>query len=483
MALDRIWSRHEPLLVLVALPPLVLRERFPPWAQALALAWLALPWLARRARTGRWTVPTVLDPVALALLCTLPGTIHAATQSAPDVGLAAAVSRAESLVFAMALAYAMANWVRTPRRAWLAAGGLLLASLALVAFGLVGVDWLPKVPALSPLLDRLPRLVGAVPHATLPAYGQAAEVTIHPNSVAALAILFVPLALACLAWPARSPRDDTPTPSAPPSPAPSPPPPAVLGERVGGWGPAGAPPRWLRPLAAAALAATLPFLVLTQSRGAWLGLAAAMVGMAAVRWKPVRAALAGAGATAVVLAALVGPAQIVARIAAGGLPGAESAGGRLRLWQEALALVHAHPVWGIGLNTFVVVHGRRPEYGGAYVYQGAPHAHNTLLQAALDYGLPGFVAVVGLYAALFAAAWRAHRRLAGTPLDAVVTGLAFGLLAHAAHGLVDAVAIGGKIGFVPWALAGALAGIRARAHRWVGEASVTGQRPVPASPS
>lgn len=353
-----------------------------------------------------------------------------------------------------------------PRRAWLAAGGFLLASLALVAFGLVAIDWLPKYPALVPVLDRLPRLVGAVPHAMLPTYGEAAEVTIHPNSVAALAILFVPLAVACLAatrgaGPAN-PADPASDPAGPIDGSPP---------RPTRW--SFPPPRWLRPLAAVALAANVPFVILTQSRGAWLGLAGAGLGLAAVRWRPVRAALAGAGATAAVLALAVGPAQLVARVAASGLPGAESAGGRLRLWQEALALVHAHPVWGIGLNTFVAVHGRRPEYGGAFVYQGAPHAHNTLLQAALDYGIPGFVAVVGLYAALAVAAWRAHRRLAGTPLAAVIVGLACGLLAHAVHGLVDAVAIGGKIGFVPWALAGALAGIRARAHRWAGEAKTS----------
>jgi O-antigen ligase len=179
-----------------------------------------------------------------------------------------------------------------------------------------------------------------------------------------------------------------------------------------------------------------------------------------------RGLLAGAGLTAAVLLLVIGPQNVLARLTASALPGAASGAGRVELWREALAMLYASPAFGIGLNTFVVVHGSRPEYQGAFVYQGAPHAHNTLLQAALDYGLPGFVAVVGLGVALAWAAWRAHRRLAGTALDAVAIGLIFGLLAHAVHGLVDAVAIGAKIGFVPWALAGALAGLRAGAHRW-----------------
>jgi len=487
----RFAVRFEPWLTLLAAPPLVLREIFPPPAQVAALAWIAALWIARRRVTGRWTVRTVLDVPVAALLLTLPGAAYAARAAAPDIGLAAAASRAESLVFAVALAYALANAVATPRRLWAAVTWLFAAALGLVGVGLVGIDWLPKYAALTPVLARLPRVIGAVPHATLPAYGVAGEVTIHPNSIAALLILFLPLAVACLARPGQGGRGgnrneagdggdvggDTG---------------GAGGEAVeatggmeaaggeanggrdaaGGEPPTGAldlrPPRWIRPLAALVLLSAGPLVVLTQSRGAWMGLSGALVAMAAARFRPVRGILAGAALAAVVLAGAVGPAELAARLGESGLPGAASAPGRLRLWRESVALLEASPVLGIGLNTFVVAHGRRPEYGGAFVYQGAPHAHNVLLQAALDYGLPGMAAVAGLYTALGWAAWRAHRRLAGTPAAAVVAGLSFGLLAHALHGLVDAVAIGAKAGFLPWAVAGALAGVRARAGRWRG---------------
>lgn len=441
-------ARLEPLLILLAAPPLVFRERFGLPAQLFALAWIAGLWIVRRRATGRWTVRTVLEAPVLALLLTLPGAIYTANRVVADIGLAAAISRAESLLFAVALAYALANAVDSPRRLWTVVTALLLAALGLVAVALVSVGWLEKYAALTPALAHLPRLIQSVPHATLPTYGVAGAVAVHPNSVAALLILFLPLALACLVWeradPQVSPDPDVSTPA----------------ESL-------TPPRWIRPLAAVVLVAGGALLVLTQSRGAWMGLAAALVGMAAVRWRPMRGLLAGAGVTAAVLLLAVGPQTALARLGASGLPGAASGPGRLKLWQDALALLQSSPGFGIGLNAFVVVHGRRPEYQGAFVYQGAPHAHNVLLQAALDYGLPGFVAVVGLGVALAWAAWRAHRRLAGTPLDAVAIGLAFGLVAHGVHGLVDAVAIGAKIGFVPWALAGALAGLRAGAHRWV----------------
>ena len=139
---------------------------------------------------------------------------------------------------------------------------------------------------------------------------------------------------------------------------------------------------------------------------------------------------------------------------------------------------------GIGLNNFVIVHGRRPEYQGQFVYQGFPHAHNLLLQTALDYGLPGLVAIVGLMVALAWAAWRTGQRLAGSPLSGLALGLAFGLLAHALHGAVDAICIGSKAGIVPWAFAGSLAGLRAAAGRWAREedASAAGPQPHPAGP-
>lgn len=413
-------------LTLPALPVLVLREVFPAGAQAAALLWLAGLWTLRRIAEGRWTRPTVLDGPVLALLATLPGAIAVA------IDRGAARSRAESLLAAVVLAYALANGLRRPRDAWRLAGLLLVGGLLLAGIGLVGVDWLPKFAPLAWVTRQLPRLIHAVPHATLPTYGVAAQTEIHPNSVAALLILFLPLALGCLAASLAGP--DAPE----------------------GHG----PPPWLRPLSLATLAVGGAVLLLTQSRGAWLALAVALVLMFQRRRRALWWTLGTGAALALAALLLLGPDRLAAA-----LPH-DSAAGRLKLWREAMGLLAAHPLTGIGLNNFVIVHGRRPDYGGQFVYQGFPHAHNLLLQAALDYGLPGLVAVAGLYAALAWATWRALLRLRGSPLSGLALGLGFGLLAHALHGLVDAVCIGSKAGVAPWAFAGTLAGLRAAAGRW-----------------
>jgi hypothetical protein len=394
----------------------------------------------------------------------------------------AGVSRAESLLFGVALYYALANGVDTAARAWSAVTWLLVAGLGVAAVGMVSVSWLDKYPILTPVF---PRLITTIPHPTL-------QSAVHPNELAAVLLLFVFLALGVLAA-TQVPSDEAADQEAP-DPAGANPPGAVADHM--------APPRWLRPLAAVTLTVTGVLVVLTQSRGAWLALAAVALTWLVVRRPDVLKVLVPAAVVVGLTVAAFGPrtvlehvgvlphqvatptpapgaaapAEVAAAPASPG-PAALPGAGRLRLWAEAAELLAQSPATGIGLNAFPLVHGRRPEYQGGYVYQGAAHAHNTLLQAALDYGLFGFVAVVGLYMAVGWSAYRAHHRLAGTALALVVVGLALGLAAQALHGLVDALAIGAKPGFLVWAFAGVLAGIRANARRWVE------RRPSPPAPS
>jgi O-antigen ligase len=278
-----------------------------------------------------------------------------------------------------------------------------------------------------------------IPHPTL-------QVGLHPNTLALYLDLVVPLAVALLIWP-----------------PPQGPQRAAL-----------AAPRWIRPLAIVLVVVAVPLLLLAQSRGAWLALAGTMallgLGRRRMALVPFGAALLAAGM--MVLAA--GPTALAAALRA--VAGGGQVSWRGRLWADAVELVGQQPLTGVGLNNFPFVYSRRPEYEGGFVFQGISQAHNTLLQAALDYGLPGFVAVVGIYGALGWTAWRVRRRLAGTPLEAAVVGLTFGLLAHALHGSVDAASIGAKPGFLAWAVAGALVGARVHGPRWSGRAMRAGRR-------
>jgi len=449
--------RLEPFLVLLAAPGLLLTERFGLPALWAGTSWLAALWVLRRVVDGRWGRPLVIDAPVLALLATVPLAVAAAADRT------AAVSRASSLLFAVAVAYAVANALGTARRAWRLAGWLLLGASAMAVVGALGAEWPDKVAVVGDLAARLPRLLPAIPHAVFGRTAGTAAGGVHPNMLAGLLVPFVPLAAACLAWP-RRPDDRRTTPSA-------------AGDRR-------RMPNGVRMAASLALATTLPVLALTQSRGAWLALAVAMAWLGAVLLfarspaarglrRPAAPWLAAAGLVALLAAGwwltAAGGRAPTGSPAAAAAPGELDLRSRLGLWSASAALVAEHPATGIGLHQFALRYGQAPgvDY---YVFQGYAHAHNQLLQAALDYGLPGLVAVAGLYAALAVAAWRARRYTAGTPLDALVVGATAGLLAHALHGLVDAVAIGAKPGFTTWALIGLLAGARARARAWVGPA-------------
>lgn len=458
MTADGPWRRRagrlrraEPALVLLAAPALLLYERLETAALAAGLGWLAALWVLRRAVDGRWSMPLVVDAPVLALLATVPGAVLAAA----DPVLAAAdpvpaTSRAASLAFAVAVAYAVANAVPSARRAWRAAGWLLVGAAGLAAAGALGAEWPDKLPVVGDVAARLPRLLPLIPHAIFGRTAGTASSAVHPNQLAGLLVPFVPLAAACWLWP-RASSDDR--------------------RRM---------PRRVRVLAALSLAAMLPVLVLAQSRGAWAALGAGLAWLAWQRYGIDRPATGGRGARARwIAAAAVAAVVVVGAIAAGrgSAPGSLDASARLALWRASAQLAVEHPLRGIGLHQFALRYGQDPAAGG-YVYQGYAHAHNQLLQAALDYGLPGLAAVAGLYAALAVGYRRARRHTRGTPVDALVVGSAAGLMAHALHGLVDAVAIGAKPGFVVWALVGLLAGARACGRRWAEPGGAAPVQPV-----
>ena len=444
--------QHEGWLVLAAGPPLVLREVAPTWLQVAALAWLGLLWLARRRVTGRWSVPTASDLPLLALVLTLPGALAAAAEQAgplvrpaDELVTVVGMSRLLSLVFSVALYYAIANSARTPQRAWSAVRWLLLAGLGLGVVGWLAMTGQHKFAALEPFVAWLPGIITTLPHPLL-------RSGMHANTVAAQLVLLLPLAFALLIWPAGAPAND-----------------------------GGGRPRGLRLLTLAVVVTATPLLLLSQSRGAWAALVVSLAVLAAARWPRVRTAMLAAIVLVGLGALVFGLALMLMAIFPGLWPGQEvvswqapgGGGGRLDLWRRCGELVAAYPWRGIGLGTFPLVFGQDPRYPGVYIYQGFAHAHNTLLQAALDYGLPGLTATVALYVTLAITARRAWLRLAEAPLALVAAGLACGLLGLAAHGMVDAVAIGSKSGVLAWAYAGLLAALRYHSRAWMAPSRVS----------
>ena len=126
--------------------------------------------------------------------------------------------------------------------------------------------------------------------------------------------------------------------------------------------------------------------------------------------------------------------------------------GRLELWPRALYALADFPLTGLGMNGF------RQAAPVLYPFASLPadvdvaHAHNHLLQAGLDLGLPGLVAYLALWA-ISAALLRQSWQGATTAWQrALIVGLSGSMTAGWIFGIFDAIAIGARPGFLWWLL-------------------------------
>lgn len=172
--------------------------------------------------------------------------------------------------------------------------------------------------------------------------------------------------------------------------------------------------RWL---SGAVVGADLAAFVLTQSRGAIVGLAVALL-MAIVvagRARPRMVAL-----VLILVAGGVGyyfgykPAHIFGNRQHGGLSAASS--GRIDLWRVALRVAEGHPVGGVGLGNFQTV---EPSYAtqtlniefSRYIVTYRLVAHSTYLQVAAELGLVGLVLLLAVFGLPLRLAGRVLSRL------------------------------------------------------------------------
>jgi putative inorganic carbon (HCO3(-)) transporter len=342
------------------------------------------------------------------------------------MGILVSADPVETLPKATGLILGLAVWrfvviaATTRRRVAVAVVAFLLMSLGFTLLGALNMRELPKIPLLSALnpfqVVMLPRL---------------SDLAVHPNQLAALISIYLPLLFSLLLAP-----------------------------------PGGRRARWLRPALALLAALSVLVLVLTQSRGGWVAAAAGLFTLlvlwAAILPPSVARRAARLLAVAVVVTALsallwIGPSRVRQLWLD---PPSQSALGtfttlnyRQALWPWAITAIGDFPFTGVGLGAFRQVVFRF--YPIAMTPDPAiGHAHNIFLQTALDVGLPG-LAVYGAILLLAAVAgWRVARRDAG--FRAVSLGLLAGLVGLHVFGLADALVLGSKMGLAFWFALGLL---------------------------
>jgi len=344
------------------------------------------------------------------------------------------LSKLCNLLFGIALYYALVNVLRQERHLWWATGAVLSSGIAVALLGLLGTRWpVGKVSSitsfLGPLYQRLPFLLQGLPRA---------EEGFSPNQLAGTLILFIPLTVTlCLH---RVRVQATARPGAGVI--------LVLG---------------------ATFTLLMGVVLLTQSRMAYASIALTGLLMAGVwvcrlrRWRIIAFSI-------IVILFILGAACAVPDVddvnhlierwgqTLFGIPNLETLGeeaswvGRVEIWRRAWRVIRDHPLTGIGFDAFFpVVHARYPMF---FIPPGQnlTHAHNLYLQIALDLGLPGLAAFVGLMTAFGRMMFRVMCRSGiAAGRAALAMGLIFGVLAQLLYGLADAIALGQKPGAFLWA--------------------------------
>ncbi|MDP3046995.1 MAG: O-antigen ligase family protein, partial [Chloroflexota bacterium] len=197
------------------------------------------------------------------------------------------------------------------------------------------------------------------------------------------------------------------------------------------WGQRASPAAWLGVVALLGLATLLTFSV-----GAWAAVASGCVLVILRQVRRTALALAGA---ALALALLAMPLLGTERVASHfDLQSATTSAVRLSVWQSAVEMIADHPVRGVGLDGFLELYRTSYSRPEAWREPDLSHPHNILLESWLSLGILGPVAYAWLVGSVLVLARRARGRAAGeTWARAVSLGLAAGVVAGLAHGLVD----------------------------------------------
>ncbi len=395
LSIDKSWGNNVVALlahvemcpVALAIAASVATERFLLPALVVALFFWPVRWVAY----GRPSISTPIDAPVLLLVLLLPMTLWAT--ALPEVTL----PQIYRLLTGIALFYAIVNWstsVSGTKRLRLLVMGMVVAGLLLALLATVSVRWSPsKIPFFpSSLYEHFSLLLADAVNANV----MAGQLVI---------VLPIPLALLLFSW------------------------------KHTGWA--------MRILTLVTAPTMIGMLILTQSRGALVAMVAVGATMLVFWW---RWGWILVGSTIIAAIAWLQTAAGSRLIAT--LQQNESlmhdVHARMELWNRAWLMIQDFPFTGIGMGTY--------KHVASVLYplfivppERGDHAHNLILQVAVDLGIFGLVAWLAILLTVCYSAWRIYR-FGRTTGDGWYVGIGVGLLASqialVTHGMVDAVTWG-----------------------------------------
>jgi putative inorganic carbon (hco3(-)) transporter len=409
----RVWWNWFSVVALLAVTPWLL---FPGGWRSAVLIVLPLLWIGNRVITGHFIPRTPYDVVILSLLVMVLVSLYATydiTVSLPKIA---------GVLLGVSVFYVVVGFVDAPKQLYQVLSVVLLGVVIFLAVVLVGSSWGSKIAVLQQIGARLPSLLRGLP---------GADTGFHPAEVGGTLtwLVFLPAAVAIGLWTQRRARRIWP---------------GLIG--LGG-------------LTGALLLA----LVLTQSRSAWLGVAA---GAGVLLWllgQWGRTAL-GAGVAILIISMVLGvPSRLLSN---DGLSSAADQAAfdpnlvdRTEIWSRAIYGLQDFPFTGMGLGTFRYVMPILYPLFSVSPDVDLGHAHNEWLQAGVDVGLAGLIAFLALQGLSLILAYRAFRMDWPVTVRWLMAGVLAGLVAHGVYGLTDAVALGAKPGVFLWIMLGLSAAV------------------------
>ncbi|MCP4216684.1 MAG: O-antigen ligase family protein [bacterium] len=210
-------------------------------------------------------------------------------------------------------------------------------------------------------------------------------------------------------------------------------------------------------LLAAALFLVLFVLMMTLSRGAWLGLIVSfgiLLLALSVKKKRVLVSL-------LVLLLVFSFVAVPKLLKTDGLRlDARQVSGtfmfRMQMWDRALPHIMANPFLGIGLNGF----RHLPE-----VKYEISHAHNKLFHIAVELGLPGLTVYIALLMLMVYMTVSGWKKLQDPWLKLSMLGLGIGQAAHLIFEMTDVIPLGSKVGVFFWLSLALMSALYNHAHR------------------
>lgn len=397
----------EWLLLLLLLPVLL----FPTGPQALLLLILPALWLIRWLATGHFIPPTPYDTALLVLMAMVLVSLTVVF----DIELS--FPKIAGMTLGVSLFYGVVAYTRQHKDGlWHVLAFYFVAGMGLALAGVVGIEWSGPFSLLNQVKELLPADLRAIPGTV----GGA----VNPNEMAGVSDWVVPLMVASL---------------------------------IGFWRPLWRRGKYLLfPLLIMNLI-VFTMLVGTLSRGGILATAIGFLVMLAISFRWGRVLLIVAGLVAIVLVFYLDVESLV--VSGGTAVGQIGLQGRLEIWSRALYGLADFPFTGMSMNGFRrLVHVLYP------LFLVSPdtdigHAHNHLLQAGLDLGIPGLIAYLALWLVSVFLLWRSWRRTSDGSSRVLIVGLAGALTAGWIFGVFDAIALGARPAFMWWILLAMIVGV------------------------